>query len=278
MRIAGDESDVWEVARPVRPSRVAGAGVAGFRYQGTGPVDGRAIPHPACTLVVEIGDDSLVVDNGRRRGSVVTGLASGTVRMSAKNIACVEVRLSPVTAHAVLDGWFAEPGHAVATLEDLWGRDAARLREQLVAATSWEERFALTDAVLARRSAAGPVVEPEVARVWERIVGSGGLVRVDELAAEVGWSRKRLWSRFRSRIGVPPKHAARLVRFDHAARRLAAGERAADVAAGAGYVDQSHLHREVQAFTGLTPSTVAGESGITVDEMAWGTYVQYPCH
>jgi hypothetical protein len=43
--------------------------------------------------------------------------------------------------------------------------------------------------------------------------------RVGELAAEVGWSRKRLWSRFRSQIGVASKRAARLVRFDHAGGR-----------------------------------------------------------
>ncbi|MFK0238117.1 hypothetical protein [Streptomyces vinaceus] len=36
-----------------------------------------------------------------------------------------------------------------------------------------------------------------------------GGVGVEQLAAEVGWSRKRLWSRFRSRIGLSRKCAAR---------------------------------------------------------------------
>jgi transcriptional regulator GlxA family with amidase domain len=66
-----------------------------------------------------------------------------------------------------------------------------------------------------------------VAWAWHQIVLSRGLIRVDALAAEVGWSRKRLWSRFHSQIGLPPKRAARLVRFDHAAHRLTAGEDAA---------------------------------------------------
>ncbi|MEV4112185.1 hypothetical protein [Nonomuraea sp. NPDC049695] len=51
-------------------------------------------------------------------------------------------------------------------------------------------------------------------------------MRVDGLADEVGWSRKRLWSRFRSQLGITPKRAARLVRFDHAAHLLAAGHAA----------------------------------------------------
>src|SRR5436305_10201072 len=88
---------------------------------------------------------------------------------------------------------------------------------------------------------------------WNRILVGRGQVRVDSLAAEVGWSRKRLWSRFHSQIGLPPKRAAKLVRFDRAAHRLTAGEDAARVAADGGYADQSHLHRDVVAFTGATP-------------------------
>ncbi|WP_431902343.1 hypothetical protein [Nonomuraea sp. bgisy101] len=39
--------------------------------------------------------------------------------------------------------------------------------------------------------------------------------------------------------------------------------------ADAGYADQSHLHRDVMAFTGATPATVAGEPFLAVDDIAW---------
>ena len=60
-----------------------------------------------------------------------------------------------------------------------------------------------------------------------------------------------------------------LVRFDHAAHRLASGHDPAFVAADAGYVDQSHLHRDVATFTGATPTTVAAEPFLAVDDVAW---------
>lgn len=41
------------------------------------------------------------------------------------------------------------------------------------------------------------------------------------------------------------------------------------VAADRGFTDQSHLHRDVQALTGLTPATVADEPFLTVDCVAW---------
>jgi AraC-like DNA-binding protein len=101
------------------------------------------------------------------------------------------------------------------------------------------------------------------------MVASRGCLRVERLAAEAGWSRKRLWSRFRSQIGLTPKRAAQLIRFDHAAHRLAAGDSAALVAAETGYTDQSHLHRDVMTFAGVTPKAVAGAAWLAVDDIAW---------
>jgi AraC-like DNA-binding protein len=111
--------------------------------------------------------------------------------------------------------------------------------------------------------------DPEVAHVWRRTRASRGRLRVDGVAGEVGWSRKRLWSRFRSQLGITPKRAAQLVRFDHAAHLLAAGRTPARVAAESGYSDQSHLHREVRSFTGLTPAAVAAAPWLAIDDVAW---------
>ncbi|MFH8238967.1 helix-turn-helix domain-containing protein [Streptomyces sp. NPDC018321] len=249
--------------------------MAGFRVPGPLVGDLRVVPHPAVMLILEFGAKSPTVDDGAGRrlgGSLVAGPGFGSgggVRAWGEHVECVQVRLSPVVARAVLGACSADLGSGVVTLDDLWGGEAARVRERLSAAPTWRERFELVDALLVRRCRTRPPVEPEVAWAWKRIVASGGLVRVEHLAAELGWSRKRLWSRFRSGIGVPPKRAARLVRFDRAVHRLVGGEGAASVAADGGYFDQPHLHRDVMAFTGATPATVVGEPFLTVDDRAW---------
>lgn len=264
---------LWDVARPQRPSQVAGVTMAGFRVHALDTL--RMVPHPAVTMLLEFGAGSPVVGcaaGRQQRGSMVAGPGlgyGGAVRAWGENVECVQVRLSPVIAGAVLGISPSDLDGAVVSLGDLWGREASRIREQLGDVSSWQDRFALTDALLARRHEAGPPVDPEVAWAWHRIVGSRGLARVEGLAAEVGWSRKRLWSRFRSQLGLPPKRVVRLVRFDHAAHRLVAGEGAAQVAADAGYTDQPHLHRDFMAFTGATPANVAGEPFLAVDDIAW---------
>lgn len=269
------EGVLWDIACPAWPGRVPGVTMAGFRDRGITPPGLRLIPHPAVTLILVFGGTIAVADAGGRQqqGSFVTGLGYGEVlhTLRADAFECLQVRLSPVVAHAVLGPAVADLDGAVVTLEDLWGREADRLSERLGELGCWEDRFALTEAWLAHRCASAAArVAPEVAWAWRGIVAGRGMVRIEHLAAELGWSRKRLWSGFQSQIGVPPKRAAKLVRFDHAVHGLVAGQEAAAVAADGGYADQSHLHRDVVAFTGLTPATVIKEPFLAVDDIAWG--------
>lgn len=245
--------------------------MAGFRHSVPALVDIAMVAHPSVTLVVDLSEgEGLVYDaHGRhQRGSFVAGLLPGRLRAGGRRGECLQIRLSPIAASAVL-GASTELTGTVASLEDVWGRDAGRVEDRLRVATSWDERFTVAADLLGRRLGARPSVDPEVAYTWRRTLTSRGRVRVGGLADEVGWSRKRLWSRFRSQIGLSPKRAAQLVRFDHAAHLLAAGHVAADVAVESGYVDQSHFHREVKAFAGVAPSAVAVAPWLAIDDVAW---------
>ncbi|NGN65204.1 AraC family transcriptional regulator [Streptomyces sp. A7024] len=271
---------VWDLVRPTRPSRVPGVVISGFRDRGPAPVDHRLDPHPVLTLALACGDGAPVIydDAGRRQSdSLVTGLgfgSGGAARIRAANVEWLQVRLSPAIARTLLGVGPADLEHSVVSLDDLWGhRRSAVLREQLGSAASWEDRFALVESLLARMSADQPAIDPELAWAWDRIVADHGQVRVEGLATELGWSRKRLWSRFHAQLGMPPKRAVRLVRFDLAATRLAVGQDAARVAAECGYTDQSHLHRDVVAFTGVTPASLAGETLVAVDDLPWADHV-----
>ncbi|MGI5328872.1 helix-turn-helix domain-containing protein [Actinomadura nitritigenes] len=259
-----------EIAVPRPADRLPGIAMAGFRQRVPAVADIAMVAHPSVTLLVDLSEtDGLAYRaHGRhRQGSFVAGLLPGELRAGGRVGACLQIRLGPVAAAAVL-GAAAELSGTVVSLEDVWGRDAGRAEDRLRAAASWDERFAIAAEMLARRPEARRV-DPEVAHAWRRTLAGRGRTRVDGLADEVGWTRKRLWSRFRSQLGITPKRAARLVRFDHAAHLLVAGHAATDVAARCGYVDQSHLHRDVKTFTGLTPAAVARAPWLAIDDVAW---------
>ncbi|WP_433176385.1 helix-turn-helix domain-containing protein [Actinoallomurus sp. CA-150999] len=262
-----------DVAVPRPSGRLPGISMAGFRHRAPVSVDIAMVAHPSVTLLIDLSEGGIVYDtHGRhQRGSVVIGLLPGDLRAAGRGKSeCLQIRLEPVAAAAIL-GVSPELSGAMVSLADVWGRDAGRAEDRLRAATSWDERFAIAAEILGRRLGTRPPVDPEVAHTWRRMLTSQGRVRVEGLAYEVGWSRKRLWSRFRSQLGITPKRAAGLVRFDHAAHLLAAGHAAAGVAAESGYVDQSHLHREVKTFAGLTPTAVATAPWLAIDDVAWPT-------
>jgi AraC-like DNA-binding protein len=253
----------------------------GFRDCDGAGLDIRVTAMPAVTVVIEFGGNELVIDGNAGRHTLtgfVAGLPGATMRIRSKHVECIEVRLSPVRAYALLGAGPTDLGGAVVCLEDLWGRRARWLREQLADAVTWEERFALTRSFLAQCDEPTRTPQPEVVASWDRIVASRGQVKVGELAESCGWSRKRLWARFESQIGLTPKQTAMLVRFRHAVEGLLAGRPAADVAVSCGYTDQAHLCRDVSSFADVTPGALTGETLTAVAkrrQQAWGTFFQY---
>ena len=98
---------------------------------------------------------------------------------------------------------------------------------------------------------------PGVAWAWRRLVETDGRIAIGDLGGELGWSRKRIVARFRKEIGLSPKAAARVLRFERARRSAERSESPdwAEIAFECGYYDQSHLINEFRAVTDRTPAT-----------------------
>lgn len=268
--VAGSAAGVWQIARPSGPG-IPGVSMAGFHQRASGPIDLEVVPFPAVTICIDLGSRETELRDGagsRHRSSVVMGMAPTDLRVRGREVACLQVRLSPVLTRPLL-GVTEEATGTLLALEDVWGRAAVELEERLATAPTWSERFAIVEHELARRLDGAREADPELASVWRLMLRSRGRAQVEELADDLGWSRKRLWSRFRRQLGIGPKRAAQLIRFDHAAHRLAGGLSPAAAAAESGYADQSHLHRDARAFTGKTPRAVASAAWLAVDDVAW---------
>lgn len=145
----------------------------------------------------------------------------------------------------------------VVDLAAVLGRRLGPLLDRLASAAGWPSRFALLDDALFGLAASGPGaggVAPEVGYAWDRLAETGGTLRIEALAREVGWSRRHLAQRFGREIGLAPKAAARVIRFERACNRLLTPARPslAEVAADGGYVDQPHLARDFRELAGIT--------------------------
>jgi AraC-like DNA-binding protein len=207
----------------------------------------------ALVLVVSLGPDIEI--DGRSIGSFVAGVWDRpTVTGHHGEQAGYQLYLDVLGARRLLGILAGELANRLVAFEDIVGEFALELAERLADAPSAPERHATAQRLLGSRLSADYPAAPEVAYVLERLRATRGAARVETLAAEVGWSRRHLAARFRETVGLPPKALGRLLRVEHAAQRVRAGDRLADIAYGAGYADQAHFNREFRELVGCTPS------------------------
>lgn len=253
---AVDEVAVDEVAG----GEVAAGGVA------VGEAVHRGLPSGHLTLNISLGEPIRIV--GMPRGdqapgeyrALLGGLHTSPVLIARAGTEYgMELALEPAGAAAMVGVPASELTGHVLDLADLRG-DLAVLPERLAEAPDWRSRFAILDDVLSARMGDDPTGSAEdVAWAWHRIRRSGGTVRVEALARETGWSRRHFGERFRREIGLTPKQAARVVRFERAVGLLKAGGGLAETASRCGFVDQPHLTAEWRALAGCAPAAWLAE-------------------
>jgi AraC-like DNA-binding protein len=255
------EHVAWRPAPAVRPYA---PWYTGYAQHGLPPSRHRGLPSPYLTLIITIGRPLRIAahpDPATPPGvyrTVVGGLHVTPALIEQEGTeAGIQVALSPLGARALLGLPAGELAGADLHGTDVLGPFAAELHERVALAAGWAERFRIVDALLTRRLAPGPAPAPEVAFAWQRLCATGGAVSAAELAGATGWSGRYLARRFGIEIGLSPKVAARVARFDRARRllqRASGGYPLAALAVACGYYDQAHLTREFTALAGLPPA------------------------
>jgi len=213
-----------------------------------GPVEMAELPHPAR------GPESMT--------AFVGGLAAAPalIRHDGSQFG-VALELTPLGARTLFGVPAGALAHEVVELADLLGRPTAELMDRLTDAPDWAARFAVLDDLLCRTTRDTKDPAPEVVHAWNCLSASDGAIEVNELAREIGWSRRHLSERFRAELGLTPKVMGRVMRFERARLVLQQRHRPslADVAAACGYYDQAHMNREWREFAGCSPTTWMAE-------------------
>jgi AraC-like DNA-binding protein len=228
-------------------------GYADFVSRRGAPAETREAANAKIVVIVDL--DAGWTIEGERFRSFAGGIYPRPVRVRHEGSAAgVQIDVEPLAARALLGVPAGELANRTVGLDALLGRRADEVAERLHAAEGAAARFAILDEVLRRELAgARELVRPDVWRAWALLERSGGRMRVGELAAELGCSRRHLVNRFAADVGAPPKTAARLIRFERARRRLGSAP-LARLAADCGYADQAHLAREFSELGGAPPT------------------------
>jgi AraC-like DNA-binding protein len=194
--------------------------------------------------------------DGGQQGFAVGMMSKAILVASDRPVLTLAVRFKPGMAGPFL----ATPLNILtdqrADIDLLWGRsDADRLADALWSSDApARARLAMIEQELLRRlrrlQAGGTAL---VQRALQALDGSGGALRVEDLAAQLHVSRQHLAAQFRQHVGLSPKLYARICRFRRATAALRDAPDWAQLAAECGYFDQSHLIHDFQELAGSTP-------------------------
>jgi len=258
--------DEYAQARPAAPLRPFVAFYSGYRQAGVAPGRHRGLPSPYLTLIFTLDDPLEVVAHPDPRqppgryDALIGGLhLTPALITHPGRQSGVQVALRPLGCRALFGLPAAELAFSDLRAADVLGALLVdEVRDRLRTATGWPARFAALDRLLlGRLRPEGREAAPEVVHACRRLLDETATVAT--VAGEVGWSARYLTDRFRAEVGLRPKEAARVARFDRARRQLRPGARLADLAAAHGFADQSHLVREFHAFAGCTPTDLLAD-------------------
>ncbi|MFG2499278.1 helix-turn-helix domain-containing protein [Streptomyces sp. NPDC048441] len=265
----------------------------GYRTTGERPGLHRGLPSPYLTLIFSLDGpviSGLTPEQARGSDAFRADIVTGGLHQSPAYVvrpeheAGIQLAVHPLAARALLGVPAGElAGDLVTPGSEVMGRRAADVRELLCEQSGWEERFASLSAYLRQRAADADAdsggrasVRPEVAEAWAWLARHRGVGTLRGLSRHVALSERRLTTLFRAETGLSPKQAGRLMRFHRArnavVRPVAAGTAPdlARVAADCGYYDHSHLVRDFQQYTGVSPSGWLAEECRNIQAGSYG--------
>lgn len=208
------------------------------------------LQHPVCLVVVS-NTYARLYGVARGRSSVTLegeGWAVGTMLMPAAGRLLVGGSVAPLTDRWIELGDVLPPAHSglveevrAAMADDPHGPGS---HAAAIAATeAWLVSYLPVDdqGLLVNRLVAWLREHPDV-------------VRVSEMARELGTSERSLQRLVEQRLGLAPKWLVQRRRLHDAVEALKAGATSlADMAADLGYTDQAHFTHDFRTVTGMTP-------------------------
>lgn len=257
---------------------------AGFRVSGQPPSLHFGLPSSNVNLIISLGGpiDLVQMPNSVQRPSPLAALVSGLhdvpaiVRQGGDTFG-LHVFIRPLGVRAILGVGGAEISSRVVNLADIWGNRAEDLIGMLRASDTWQKRFQILD-----RTFASTLVstgwQSEIAWAWNRLAKTHGALPIQQLADEIGYSRRHFSGRFRDATGLAPKSISRVFRFERACRFLMARNIGlAEVAAACGYYDQAHLTREWYSLAGCSPKAWIARDLPFIQDYEIGGHDNDPC-
>jgi AraC-like DNA-binding protein len=230
----------------------------------------RVLPTGTMQMIINLAEDTsrkYDPDDPRQvetlGGAILSGAHGGCFVIDTVGQASVcGVAFTPGGAAPFLGMPASEVRDLHVSLEEVMGKHARGLRECLLEARP-EDRFSFLESWLFEQARGDLTQHPAVHYALTEFSGVPHTLSISEVTDRVGLSSRRFIEIFDQEVGLTPKLYARIQRFQYAIKLAQLSDEVdwADLAADAGYYDQSHMIRDFQEFSGLNPSAYLRDRG-----------------
>jgi AraC-like DNA-binding protein len=200
----------------------------------------------------------------------VAGPDAVTRRVELRDgLAITGIRLLPGACRAILGGSAARLVNGSMLLSDV-AAGATQLHRRLLLADNLSNRLALLESwvrfALERATANDRAVIAAC-----RMLGANPKIEVGDVARSLDWNARMIHRQFIAACGYSPKHFQRIMRVQGALRAAHSTPVAGlgELAATAGYADQSHMTRDFRDITGFTPAAYFADTA----PPGWGAWI-----
>jgi AraC-like DNA-binding protein len=171
------------------------------------------------------------------------------------NVKLFGVRFQPFGAYCFLRVPMAIFADRTDGLDLLMSEGESALRDSLLEAETFAGQISAFETEVGLRIANVSAVDHRLAYAVRRFGDIGG-AKVSSLAAEIGWSERKLERDFAKYVGLSPKIFGRVSRFSSMVRALESHGPLGliDHTHEYGYYDQSHMINEFREFSGESPT------------------------
>ncbi len=140
-------------------------------------------------------------------------------------------------------------------LQELFGKDAAKLEANVLNALTSEDRITIIEAFLMDRLITPNSIDRMIKSSVKTILNLEGKLSVTELSKTVNNNRRQLERRFSAVIGLSPKQMAKIIRLQAVINTMLSKDfdSLTALAYEGDYFDQAHFIKDFKEFTGVSP-------------------------
>jgi AraC-like DNA-binding protein len=178
-----------------------------------------------------------------------------TIASTATETGTIGIELTPKGLYHLFKLSMHELTNRMVSFEEVFGPPGARLQNRVGDAEDPKAKIALLQTALTHLLQQNEKEYALLDHTLDLLAGTHGMMRVQELASHLGYTKRYLDRLFQEHVGVSPKSLASILRFQEVYQGWMQHQSPPFFRDQwpAYYYDQSHFIKEFKRFTGFTP-------------------------